>query len=91
MHMAEAGRELLGQVHSHPGKSVDHSAGDERRALMPYEGFLSIVVPHYARRGMRPLAICGVHIFEKSRFRRLTAAEIESRFRTVDGVADLRT
>lgn len=91
MYLAKVGLELLGQVHSHPGKFVDHSAGDEIKALMPYEGFISIVVPHFAGRGMCPLTICGVHIFEDSRFRRLLAPEIESRFRTLDDFADLRT
>lgn len=90
MYLASAGLELLGQVHSHPGVSVGHSAGDDERALMPYEGFLSVVVPHYARRGMLPLAICGVHIFEDSRFRRLQDSEIEARFRVVAEFADLR-
>lgn len=91
MYLADAGLELIGQVHSHPGASVDHSRGDDKRALMPYEGFLSIVVPHYARRGMRPLTTCGVHLFEKSRFRRLTDSEIETRFRILPHFADMRT
>src|SRR5689334_10777111 len=43
--------QLLGQVHSHPGESVGHSDGDDRGALMPYEFYLSIVVPFYGRRG----------------------------------------
>lgn len=91
MYLADAGLELLGQVHSHPGALVGHSDGDDERALMPYEGFLSIVVPHYARRGMRPLTICGVHIFEHSSFRRLQNSEIESCIQVFDELADLRT
>ncbi len=90
IYLADVGLELLGQVHSHPGASVAHSAGDDERALMPYEGFLSVVVPHYARRGMRPLTICGIHIFEDSRFRRLQEPEIDARFRVVGEFADLR-
>lgn len=90
MYLATAGLELIGQVHSHPGSLVDHSDGDEEDALMPYEGFLSIVVPNYARDGMRPLTICGVHIFTSSTFRRLDNPEIENRFRIVDELADLR-
>ncbi len=90
MYLASAGLELIGQVHSHPGKAVDHSEGDDARALMPYEGFLSIIAPHYARRGMRPIAICGVHVFENSRFRRLGTPEIEACFHVVDDFADLR-
>lgn len=91
MYLANAGLELLGQVHSHPGKFVDHSDGDDKRALMPYEGFLSIVVPHYARRGMQPLTICGVHVFDNSWFRRLHNSEIEACFHVLDDFADLRT
>ncbi len=90
MFLANNNLELIGQVHSHPGGFVGHSAGDDERALMPYEGFLSIVVPHYACRGMRPLTMCGVHLFEKARFRQLAAIEIESRFHTVPDFADLR-
>src|SRR5258708_929140 len=40
MYLASAGLELIGQVHSHPTRFVDHSDGDDERALMPYEGFL---------------------------------------------------
>jgi proteasome lid subunit RPN8/RPN11 len=91
MYVAGAGLELIGQIHSHPGRFVDHSDGDDQRALMPYEGFLSIVVPHYARGGMRPLTICGVHVFEQSQFRRLSKPEIEACFHVIDAFADLRT
>jgi proteasome lid subunit RPN8/RPN11 len=90
MFLAQEGLELLGQVHSHPGRFVDHSHGDNERALMPYEGLLSIVVPHYGRRGMQPLTDCGIHFFEGGAFRRLTNLEIESRFRIVSHFADLR-
>ena len=90
MHLAKSGLALLGQVHSHPGAFVDHSAGDNERALMPYDGFLSIVVPYYARRGMQPLTVCGVHVFENSRFRRIQDSEIEARFRIVAEFTDLR-
>ena len=88
--LADAGLELLGQVHSHPGNSVGHSRGDDENALMPYDGFLSIVVPNYGRQGMNRLAICGVHIFEGSRFRRLSQYEVAARFRVVKELIDLR-
>jgi proteasome lid subunit RPN8/RPN11 len=90
MYLGGAGLELLGQVHSHPGGCVDHSDGDDERALMPYPGFISVIVPHYARRGMHPLRICGVHVFESTGFRRLTDSEIEGAFHVVDAFADLR-
>jgi len=91
MYLAKSGLELIGQVHSHPGPYVDHSDGDDERALMPYEGFYSVVVPTYASQGMRPLTTCGVHVFENSRFRRLSNAEILARFHIIDEFADLRT
>jgi proteasome lid subunit RPN8/RPN11 len=91
MYLANAGLELIGQVHSHPGSRVDHSDGDDERALMPYEGFLSVVVPHYGHHGMRPLTMCGIHVFEKPRFRRLRSSEIDARFHVVDDFADLRS
>jgi len=90
MYLAEHGLELLGQVHSHPGAVVDHSDGDDERALMPYEGFVSIVVPRYGRNGLRPLTNCGVHVYENSRFRRLPESAVMSRFHVVDEFADLR-
>lgn len=90
MYLAQAGLELIGQVHSHPGTLVDHSDGDNDRALMPYEGFLSVVVPLYGRRGMEPLTQCGIHIYEGRMFRRLTNSEVKSRFRVVSHFADLR-
>ena len=90
-HLASSDLELLGQVHSHPAATVDHSHGDDERALMPYEGFLSIVVPYYGRLGMTPLTCCGVHVFENGSFRRLARAEVESHFRVVDIFIDLRT
>ena len=89
-YLARAGLELLGQVHSHPGSFVGHSDGDDKLALMPYDGFLSIIVPNYARKGMRPLKTCGIHIFQQSSFRRLEDWEIESHFRITEDVADLR-
>jgi proteasome lid subunit RPN8/RPN11 len=90
MRLAEASVELIGQVHSHPGRFIDHSDGDDDRAFMPYEGFISLVVPDHARSGMIPLSTCGVHIFEHGRFRRLSDAEVISSFHVVDAFVDLR-
>lgn len=76
--------ELLCQVHSHPGIFVDHSDGDNEGAFMPYEGFLSIVVPFYGADGILPLKQCGVHRFQNGRFYRLTEGEIHEGFTIVD-------
>jgi proteasome lid subunit RPN8/RPN11 len=59
--------ELFAQVHSHPGDSVGHSQGDVDGALMPYDGFVSIVVPRYAAGRLR-LDNCAVYRFHASSF-----------------------
>ena len=74
----QAGLALLGQAHTHEGDHVDHSVGDDEDAFMPKENMVSIVVPQYARRGMRALDLCGVHRYESGRFRRLRPAEIDA-------------
>ena len=76
--------ELLCQVHSHPGIFIDHSDGDDEGAFMPYEGFLSIVVPFYGVDGILPLTQCGVHRFQNGGFYRLSDSEIEEGF-TIEG------
>jgi proteasome lid subunit RPN8/RPN11 len=81
--LAAADLILLAQVHSHPGNLVDHSDGDDADALMPYENFLSVVVPQYGNTTLWPLDHCGVHRFEQGRFRRLTTREVTATFRLI--------
>ena len=50
---------------------------------MPYDSFLSIVVPVYGKEGMLPLTQCGIHRFEKGKFRRLSNLEIITSFSIV--------
>jgi len=38
--------QIVGQVHTHPQEAF-HSVGDEEGANIRYEGFISIVIPHY--------------------------------------------
>jgi len=90
MYLAKSNLELLGQVHSHPGTFIDHSEGDDEDALMPYEGFYSVIVPNYASQGMHPLTRCGVHIFENNRFRRMTNNEVSKHFHIADRGTDVR-
>lgn len=89
--LAEHRLHLLAQVHSHPDQFVDHSEGDDAGAFMPFENFISIVVPHYGDRGVLPLAQCGVHRMESGVFRRLAKPEVERSLRVVPGVRDLRS
>jgi proteasome lid subunit RPN8/RPN11 len=58
--------QLIGQIHSHPGCNVDHSLGDDENALLPFEGYLSFIVPNYARRGN--ISEWGFHVYEQGRF-----------------------
>jgi len=82
--------QVIGQVHSHPGSWVDHSDGDDEGALVAYDGAWSIVVPDFARRGLYELAECGVHMFSKGCFRRLTVEAVRARVRIVPDSIDLR-
>ena len=77
------GLELLAQVHTHPGYCVDHSDGDSDGALMPYENYLSLIVPNYAKDGMLPLKECGIHRFNNGQFKRLNTDEIEKQFHII--------
>jgi len=81
---------LVGQIHSHPGTWVDHSDGDDEGALVRFEGYWSLVVPVFAREGMRPLERCGVHRFQRGRFARLTVAAVGARVHVVPPSVDLR-
>jgi proteasome lid subunit RPN8/RPN11 len=45
----KAGLQVVGQVHTHPGKAY-HSDGDVEGARIVYGGFVSVVLPDYGRR-----------------------------------------
>lgn len=88
--LARMGLTLVGQVHSHPGRWVDHSDGDDEGALVRFEGYWSLVVPVFAREGMRPLGRCGVHVFRSGEFQRLTPEAVDARLQLVPVAIDLR-
>ena len=44
-----AGLQVVGQVHTHPGKAY-HSDGDVEGVRIVYRGFVSVVLPDYGRR-----------------------------------------
>ena len=88
--LGELGLELVGQIHSHPGDWVDHSDGDDQGALVRFQGYWSLVVPAFARGGMRPLTGCGVHLYTGGRFRRLTEAAVRARVHILPQSVDLR-
>lgn len=88
--LATQGVTLIGQVHSHPGDWVDHSDGDDTGALVRFEGYWSLVVPAFARRGLLPLTPCGIHLYDQGRFARLTDAAVAARVRVIPQAVDLR-
>jgi len=81
---------LLAQVHSHPGDWTEHSEGDDDLVLMPFEGMLSLVVPRYARFGMRPLSNLGVHQYQGSRWVAIHPESARSGFKVAPSEIDLR-
>jgi hypothetical protein len=58
---------IIAQVHSHPGRSVGHSLGDDLGAITPFPGLLSIIVPNYARDNFN-FENSGVHRFDGRSF-----------------------
>jgi proteasome lid subunit RPN8/RPN11 len=86
----EAGLGVLAQVHSHPGAFSEHSRGDDHMVLMPFEGMLSVVVPHYARYGMRPLQNMGVHQHRDGRWVRVEPASVRTGIMLLPAALDLR-
>lgn len=87
--LARQGLALVGQVHSHPGRGVDHSHGDDEGAVVRFEGFWSVVVPDYAKAGVS-LSDCGVHLFCAGAFHRLTPEAVARRVLVVPVSEDLR-
>jgi hypothetical protein len=79
----------IGQVHSHPGKWVNHSNGDDKWAAFKVGGLLSIVVPSYGKVGMLPIRKCGIHRFTKDEFIRLSDQYIKKRFKIVKNTSQL--
>jgi hypothetical protein len=86
----EAELGLLAQVHTHPGELTEHSEGDDELVLMPFEGMLSLVVPHYGRFGMRPLSNMGVHQYQLGRWVSVSAESAQEGLIVVREEVDLR-
>jgi hypothetical protein len=80
---------LLVQIHSHPGEAF-HSPGDDDLATSFHKGFLSIVVPNFAK-SITLISECAVYEFTEKKFVRLTAEQVVNRFTVYDQVVDLST
>jgi hypothetical protein len=72
--------QYIAQVHSHPGKWVDHSIVDDEQTAFRSEGLVSIVVPVFGSTGMIPLSICGFHRYTNGQFVRLANSYIKEHF-----------
>jgi hypothetical protein len=88
--VSELRLQLLAQVHGHPTDWVNHSEGDNTGAFMPYDGFLSVVLPWYGSQGMLPLEKCGIHRFGDGHFINLDSQAVERQFVVVPSSVDLR-
>ncbi|MHB8636745.1 MAG: Mov34/MPN/PAD-1 family protein [Fimbriimonadaceae bacterium] len=77
--------EMVGQVHCHPGRCVEHSDGDDADAVLLTEGYWSLVVPRYGRDGLSP-ATAGFHCYSAGAFRLLSSAATEQRIVIAPGV-----
>jgi hypothetical protein len=77
---------LVGQLHSHRG-SAGHSSGDDACATSFHEGFLSIVIPFFAR-GVTVPADCAFLEYRAGEFIELDLREIEQRIRVYEPVIE---
>lgn len=75
----------IGQVHTHPGKWVDHSGGDDEWAPFKREGLISLVVPKYCDKGMLPFKLDGIHRYQDGKFIRLSNKYINGHFEIIEG------
>lgn len=79
----------LAQVHTHPGRWVDHSEWDDDHAYSTREGALSLVWPCYGRE-LRPSEEWGVHERRGGAWVRLDSAAVVGRIIVVPGALNLR-
>jgi proteasome lid subunit RPN8/RPN11 len=70
----DAGLQVVGQIHTHPGEAY-HSDGDVEGARIAYDGFVSIVAPDYGRL-LPSLTRCAVYFFREKAFVALRSGAI---------------
>jgi hypothetical protein len=73
--------QILAQVHSHPDTCCHHSDGDDKLIILPFEGMLSVVVPHYGTHDV-PLTQCGIHQYRKGAWCLCTESSVQEHFIT---------
>ncbi len=95
--MSQAGQHLfqlalvrLAQVHTHPGRMIDHSPWDDDQAYSQHPGAVSIVVPEYGR---RPIALehTGVHVRTPSAWSRVPTAQVPHVIGLLPSILDFRS
>jgi proteasome lid subunit RPN8/RPN11 len=75
---------VLAQVHSHPGPAF-HSGTDNCYPFVFSEGFFSIVVPYFGKRGMDPLWKCRVYRYGRDeKWHELVKKDIQRTFLVMD-------
>lgn len=80
---------LIGQAHSHPRHKVRHSHFDDEHTFARHEGALSVVVPHFGRRGIN-INRCGVHRYINGQFRVVGRADLSQHLVVISGEIDFR-
>jgi hypothetical protein len=80
---------LLCQVHSHPGDDARHSDGDDKLILLPFDGMLSVVLPHFGRE-FRSMTDACVHQYQNGRWILCSRASVDAQLVVVPAFADLR-
>jgi hypothetical protein len=81
---------ILAQLHSHPRAWTEHSEGDDRLVLMPFEGMLSLIAPWYGRVGLQPLHALGVHQHQDGEWVLAEPASVRERLHVIPDGIDLR-
>lgn len=81
---------LLGQAHSHPTSSIQHSLCDDRCTYGRFDGALSVVVPYFGRYGLY-LDQCGVYRHIDGGYRFVEMADRHRHLIVLPGLADFRT
>ena len=84
------GLAVLAQVHTHGGDWTEHSRGDDSLIVMPFEGMLSLIAPHYGRFGLLPLHGLGVHQYQDGEWVAIAESSTRERFHVVPDRLDLR-
>lgn len=83
--VAARGELIFAQVHSHPGAAF-HSETDNKYPISHQKGFISLVVPNYAKGVKDSLRDCRVYEYQGSAmWRALSHAEVNKRFK-IEGI-----